>query len=88
MAILWMASKALLVLHTAIMADITDHHDTLMTYRQEGVYYGVEHGTQKVGIALGTFLFGGILETFESISEDPLGLRPIGPLAGILILIG
>ncbi len=87
-AVLGMVSGALFVFPMVIMADVIDHDETLTTYRREGIYYGVEQGTQKVGIALGTFLFGGILETFGSTAADPLGLRLIAPLAGVLILIG
>ncbi len=86
--ILGMVSGALFALPMAIMADVIDHDETLTTYRREGIYYGVEQGTQKVGIALGTFLFGGVLEVFGSTTADPLGLRLIGPLAGLLILVG
>jgi len=87
-AILGMVSGPLFIFPMVIMADVIDHDETLTTYRREGIYYGVEQGTQKVGIALGTFLFGGILEAFGSTAGDLLGLRLIGPLAGILILIG
>jgi Na+/melibiose symporter-like transporter len=86
--ILGMVSGALFALPVAIMADVIDHDETLTTYRREGIYYGVEQGTQKVGIALGTLLFGGVLEMFGSTTEDLLGLRLIGPLAGLLILVG
>ncbi len=41
-----------------------------------------------MGIALGTFLFGAILEAFGATAEEPTGLRLIGPVAGVLILIG
>ena len=87
-AILGMASGALFIFPMAIMADVIDHDETLTDLRREGIYYGVEQGTQKMGIALGAFLFGGILEAFGSTAADPLGLRLIGPLAGVLILTG
>lgn len=87
-AVLGMVSGPLFVFPLVIMADVIDHDELLTSYRREGIYYGVEQGTQKVGIALGTFLFGGILEVFGSTAEDPLGLRLIGPLGGGLILVG
>ena len=85
--VLGLTSGALFVFPMVIMADVIDHDETLTTFRREGIYYGLEQGAQKMGIALGTFLFGVILEAFGSTADDTLGLRLIGPLAGILILI-
>ncbi len=87
-AILGAVSGALFVFPLVIMADIVDHDETLTSSRREGIYYGVEQGSQKMGIALGTFLFGAILEAFGATAEEPTGLRLIGPVAGVLILIG
>ena len=87
-AVLGAVSGALFVFPLVIMADVIDHDETLTSSRSEGIYYGVEQGSQKVGIALGTFLFGAILEAFGTTAEEPTGLRLIGPVAGVLILIG
>lgn len=87
-AVLGAVSGALFVFPLVIMADIIDHDETLTSSRREGIYYGVEQGSQKVGIALGTFLFGAMLETFGATAEEPTGLRLIGPVAGALILVG
>jgi oligogalacturonide transporter len=86
--VLGMCSGAVFVFPMVIMAEIIDHDEVLTSYRREGIYYGVEQGMQKVGIALGTFLFGVILEAFGSTADDPTGLRIIGPLAGALTLAG
>ena len=84
--VLGLSSGSFFVFPMVIMAEVIDHDETLTTLRREGIYYGLEQGAQKVGIALGTFIFGVILEAFGSTADETLGLRLIGPLAGVLIL--
>jgi len=70
------------------VADIVDYDETRTGLRREGVYYGVEETIGKLGFALSTVLFSTLLGTFGFSAEEPLGIRLIGPAAGLAVLLG
>jgi GPH family glycoside/pentoside/hexuronide:cation symporter len=71
----------------AIMADIIDYDALRTGVRREAFFYGAQNTIEKwvgslVGIVLaGLFLLG---ET----AEDPLGIRLVGPVAGVAAFLG
>jgi GPH family glycoside/pentoside/hexuronide:cation symporter len=68
-----------------LTADIIDY-DTLRTgRRREATYYGAQNFVEKTTSALAPLVLG-ILLTLGSTTEDPLGIRLVGPVAAVLVL--
>ncbi|MBA4180692.1 MAG: hypothetical protein C0506_08910 [Anaerolinea sp.] len=71
----------------ALIADITDY-DTLRTgERREGTYYATQAMFEKTASSLAPLLLA-VLLTIGSTTEDPLGIRLVGPVAGLSTFIG
>jgi GPH family glycoside/pentoside/hexuronide:cation symporter len=71
----------------ALIADITDY-DTLRTgERREGTYYATQAFFEKTASSLAPLLLA-LLLSIGSTTENPLGIRLVGPVAGISTLIG
>jgi GPH family glycoside/pentoside/hexuronide:cation symporter len=76
------------VLPNPFVADIVDDDEWRTGLRREGIYYGVEETITKAGYALSAAVFGLTLDSFGFSAAQPLGIRLIGPIAGLGILIG
>ncbi|MGH2354206.1 MAG: MFS transporter [Chloroflexota bacterium] len=76
------------VLPNPMVADIVDDDERRTGLRREGVYYGVEETVGKAGVALAAAVFGVVLATFGFSAERSLGIRLIGPIAGLGVLVG
>jgi GPH family glycoside/pentoside/hexuronide:cation symporter len=87
-SLLGVPMSVLFVLPNPIIGDIIDDDETRTGLRREGVYYGVEETLNKLGFALAAVLLGVVLETFGASLEQPLGIRLIGPIAGLGVLVG
>ncbi len=71
----------------ALIADLTDY-DTLRTgERREGTYYATQAMFEKTASSLAPLLLA-ILLTLGSTTENPIGIRLVGPVAGLSTLIG
>ena len=78
----------LFVFPQALLADIIDFDEHLTGERREALYYGMQGTLQKLGLGLAAALFALTLALFGKSAEDPLGVRLVGPMAGICTLIG
>jgi glycoside/pentoside/hexuronide:cation symporter, GPH family len=76
------------IMPPVLMSDIIDHDEELTGQRREAVYYGAEQGIQKVAVGLSSVVLTQVLEIFGRTPDDPLGIRLVGPLAGLLVLAG
>lgn len=72
----------------AILADVIDYDATKTGLRREAIYYGMQNTLQKFSFALSSVIFGTILATFGATVEQPLGIRLIGPIAGLAAILG
>lgn len=72
----------------AILADVIDYDETKTGLRREAIYYGMQNTLQKFSFALASLIFGTTLAIFGATVEQPLGIRLIGPIAGIVTLLG
>ncbi len=71
----------------ALIADLTDY-DTLRTgERREGTYFATQAMFEKTASSLAPLLLA-ILLTLGSTTENPIGIRLVGPVAGLSTLIG
>ncbi|MEX1254413.1 MAG: MFS transporter [Dehalococcoidia bacterium] len=78
----------LFVFPNALLADIIDFDEQRTGERREAIYYGVQATLQKAGLGLAAGLFALILAVFGKSAEEPLGIRLIGPVAGVCALGG
>ncbi len=72
----------------AILADVIDLDETRTGLRREAIYYGMQNTLQKFSFALSSVIFGTTLAVFGATAENPLGIRLIGPIAGLTAFIG
>jgi GPH family glycoside/pentoside/hexuronide:cation symporter len=79
---------ALFVFPHALLADIIDFDESRTGERREALYYGVQATLQKLGLGLAAGVFALTLGVLGKSAEDPLGIRLIGPVAGVLVLAG
>jgi GPH family glycoside/pentoside/hexuronide:cation symporter len=71
----------------AILADIIDYDAVRTGMRREALYYGAQNVIEKWTGSLMFPIFAGLLLFGES-TEDPLGIRLAGPVAGAAAILG
>jgi GPH family glycoside/pentoside/hexuronide:cation symporter len=69
-----------------LTADIIDYDSLRTGLRREATYYGTQNFVEKTTSALAPLLLGGLLYLGHS-ADDPLGVRLVGPLAALLVLV-
>jgi GPH family glycoside/pentoside/hexuronide:cation symporter len=67
-----------------LTADIIDYDSLRTGLRREATYYGAQNFVEKTTSALTPLLVGALL-LLGSTTEDPLGMRLVGPVAGVLV---
>ena len=78
----------LFVFPNALLADVIDYDAQLTGQRREGMYFGVLATINKLALALSSLIFGVILGAFGNTAANPLGIRLIGPVAGVAVALG
>ena len=71
----------------AITADITDYDEILTGMRREGMFFATQNLFEKVGSSFSALLLAVVLLLGETAS-DPMGIRMVGPIAGIMAFLG
>jgi GPH family glycoside/pentoside/hexuronide:cation symporter len=69
-----------------LTADIVDDDSAHTGMRREATYYGTQNFVEKTATAVAPLLLALVLQLGSS-AEDPLGIRLVGPLAGLLVLV-
>jgi GPH family glycoside/pentoside/hexuronide:cation symporter len=87
-AMLGLPMAALFVLPNPILADVVDEDETRTGLRREGIYFAAAGTLNKLGFALSTVIFGLLLQSFGFSTAQPLGVRLVGPVAGLGMLLG
>ena len=75
------------LLPRAITADITDYDELRTGMRREGIFYSTQNLFEKIGSSLSPLLLALVLLLGET-AEDPLGIRLVGPVAGVIAFFG
>jgi len=70
----------------ALMADIIDYDELRTGMRREAMYYGTQATLEKMASALFPAILAGLL-VLGGTAEDPLGIRLVGPVAGLAVLL-
>jgi len=72
----------------AILADVIDFDAQKTHQRRESIYYGMQNTLQKFSFAIASIIFGTTLSVFGATLQNPMGIRLIGPIAGIATFLG
>jgi glycoside/pentoside/hexuronide:cation symporter, GPH family len=70
-----------------LTADIIDYDSTRTGLRREATYYGAQNFVEKVATSVSPLLLSLLLLLGDS-ADNPLGVRLVGPVAGLIVLIG
>jgi GPH family glycoside/pentoside/hexuronide:cation symporter len=70
-----------------LTADIIDYDSLRTGFRREATYYGAQNFVEKTTSALAPLILG-LLLTLGRTSDDSLGIQLVGPVAGVLVLVG
>jgi glycoside/pentoside/hexuronide:cation symporter, GPH family len=71
----------------ALTADIVDDDAGRTGQRREATFYGAQNFVEKTATSVAPLLLGLLLLLGRS-SDDPLGIRLVGPVAGLAVLAG
>ena len=71
----------------AITADITDYDELRTGMRREGMFYARQNLFGKIGSFFAPLLLALVLLLGET-TDDPLGIRMVGPVAGVIAFMG
>jgi GPH family glycoside/pentoside/hexuronide:cation symporter len=86
-ALMGLPMAAVFTFPNAIMADIIDYDELKTGMRREAVYYGSQATLEKIASALFPLLLASLL-VLGSTAANPLGVRLVGPAAGLSALLG
>ena len=75
------------LLPRAITADITDYDELRTGMRREGMFYATQNLFEKIGSSFSPLVLAIVLLVGET-TEDPLGIRLVGPVAGVAAFFG
>ena len=75
------------MLPNILIADIVDHDAERTATRREGMFYGTQNLLEKSASAFAPLIFALVLLAGDS-ADDPLGIRLVGPVGGVLLLVG
>jgi GPH family glycoside/pentoside/hexuronide:cation symporter len=80
-----MATAGVFLFPNILTADIVDYDAERTETRREAMFYGTQNMVEKAATALSPLIFAGILLAGDT-SDNPLGIRLVGPVAGLLVL--
>jgi glycoside/pentoside/hexuronide:cation symporter, GPH family len=70
-----------------LTADIIDYDALRTGMRREATYFGAQNFVEKTTSALAPLILGILLQLGRT-AEDPVGIRLVGPVAAVLVLVG
>lgn len=86
-SVIGLPMAAVFTFPNAIQADIIDYDAVRTGFRREAVYYGAQATLEKIAFSLFPLILSGLL-LLGSSHEDPIGIRLVGPVAGLCSLLG
>jgi hypothetical protein len=81
-----MAAAGVFLFPNILTADIVDYDATRTETRREAMFYGTQNMVEKAATALSPLIFATVLLAGDS-TDHPLGIRLVGPIAGLLVLV-
>jgi Na+/melibiose symporter-like transporter len=86
-ALIGLPMAAVFTFPNAIMADIIDYDEVRTGMRREAIYYGSQATIEKWAGSLFAPILALVLLLGET-ADNPLGIRMVGPVAGVAALLG
>ncbi len=86
-ALLGLPMAPLQIFQNALIADITDYDALRTGMRREATYFATQATFEKTASALAPLILAALL-VVGSTTENPLGIRLVGPVAGLSTLVG
>jgi GPH family glycoside/pentoside/hexuronide:cation symporter len=87
MALVGAPQAGIYLFPAALTADIADHDAVRTGLRREATYFGVQNFVERSAGALAPLTLAGLL-ALGNTAADPLGIRLVGPAAGLFVLLG
>lgn len=87
-AVLAIPISGLYVFPNAIVGDITDYDELKTKKRREAMYYAGFGFMEKMAWAISAFLVSIVLPVFGFTVDNPFGIRLIGPIVGVISILG
>lgn len=81
-----MATAGVFMFPNILTADIVDYDATRTDTRREAMFYGTQNMVEKAASAFSPLIFAAILLAGDT-NSNPLGIRLVGPVAGVLIFV-
>lgn len=76
------------IVPNAMVADIAEWDGLVTGQRREGMFFGAQGLIIKIVIGISSLVTPFIFDIFGYTKDNPLGLKLIGPIAGIIALAG
>ncbi|MEW6200420.1 MAG: MFS transporter [bacterium] len=86
--ILGVPIAGIICLGLPIIADIADYDEKLTGKRREAMFFGAQGILQKYTIGLTFFIQGFLFNRYGYSEANPLGIKLLGPVTSIFVLIG
>lgn len=87
-AIVGLPLSGIFILPDALLADVVDSHNARTDTRREAMYFSSRTTLEKFGQAAATGIFALLLAAFGQTADNPMGIRLMGPAAGLLTFAG
>lgn len=86
-ALMGIPCSAFFLIPNTIIGEIVDYDEKKTGRRREAIYYSTQALLNKTGLAFSSLLLG-YLYAFGHTVDNPYGIRLLGPVAGIFVLLG
>ncbi len=87
-AVLAIPISGLYVFPNAIVGDISDYDELKTNKRREAMYYAGFGFMEKLAWTISAFLVSILLPIFGFTVDNPLGIRLVGPVVGVISILG
>lgn len=81
-----MATAGVFLFPNILTADIIDYDASRTDTRREAMFYGIQNMVEKAATAFSPLIFAVVLLLGDT-GDNPLGIRLVGPVAGLLVFI-
>ncbi|WP_353892299.1 MFS transporter [Proteinivorax hydrogeniformans] len=80
--------SAAFIIPNAMVADIAEYDGVINKQKREGMFFGAQGLIIKIVVGASSFVTPFIFNRFGYSVSEPLGLQLIGPIAGVMVLVG
>ncbi|MEX2374567.1 MAG: MFS transporter, partial [Dehalococcoidia bacterium] len=88
MGLVGIPMSGVFILPDALLADVVDEDTERTRFRREAMFFSSRSTLEKVGQAIASGLFAVLIGVFGATAEEPLGIRLVGPVAALCLVLG